>query len=711
MADRGSRLPRVAAIVGHADEADLLAHWIRHHLAIGIDHIFVSVNQEDPSTSEVLSRFGSDPRLRAAEVHSFARDPFDYFSAAVDLVSDWCTPDWILFSDTDEFWIPAATRFAEVTGLRGEGVLVVERYNMPLLREPGGTLPIASLANLAALPIITAPQDLREKYLLGCDDVPLIMERLQPKILARVDIIGRIGPGGHRVFARDPEVCRTLASDLIILHAPFTTQDRFLKKLKQIRNVFAEYGGRFHGARAWHWKYWLDLPEERLTAEYLRQSIDSRAVPELMAKGVLSTPAAHLRSARQDHLRSSAAQVRTRLAQAVGYEGRSPGRAGRSAPAEPSQTDQNQTASGSVPAAALSASTPALRPISLPTRAAIVIIGMHRSGTSALSRAVSCCGCAQPRDLMAPSQSNPGGFWESLGVVGLNNRILSALGGSWRRPGPFLVADQDLAASRDRIMSFVIEHWTEEAVSALRRAYGDAPLIVLNDPRITVLLPFWAHALATAGYGARPVIIYRHPLEVARSLQVRDQMKLRHALELWTLYNLAALTGTAAPGFIVVVGYENLLADPVAVVAPIMQRITSAFRGVHDVDLAGMRSSISAAERHHVSSTAALSQRPQVAAIVKDLWQLLLTWNSSDTGDRNGRLAALRQIYDEAMLLAGSILRSPDLVELAKQISRESSGPVVGVPSPPWRSAPSLAMSDRPEAVSGEKPSPTSSGL
>ena len=673
MADLESRLPRIAAVVGYAYDGDLLAHWIRHHLAIGIDNIFVSVNEDDPGASDVLSRIGSDPRLRAAEMRSYARDPLDYFSDAVGLVSEWCAPDWMLFSDTDEFWIPAATRLTEVAGLRRDDVLVVERYNTPLLRHPDGTLLNANLADLAELPIITAPQDLREQYRAGCDDVPWIMARLEPKVLARADIIRRIAPGGHRVFARSPAVGRTLAADLIILHAPFTTESRFLKKLEHIRSVFVLYGERFHSAQAWHWKYWLGLPEDRLTAEYLRQSIDSRAVPELMSKGVLSTPAAYLRSAGRVHGRSGTAEVQTRLAHAVAYERQSPGRAGHSHLTAAGEIGEAQPANGSVPAPAMVASSQTPGPVSLLTQTAIVILGMHRSGTSALSRALSFCGCAQPEDLMPPAHSNPGGFWESAGIVHLNNRILSALGGNWRRPGPFLVADLDLAKSRDRITCFVIEHWTEEAVSALRRAYGDAALIVLKDPRITVLLPFWEHALARAGYAVSPVIIYRHPLEVAGSLWVRDQMKLRHALELWTLYNLAALPVTPAPGFLGVFGYEDLLADPVAVAAPIMQRNTPDFVAARDADLTAVRSYVSSAERHHVSSTPALGKRAQVAPIVKDLWHLLLTWNSSDTRDRSGRLAGLRQTYDEAMLFAGSVLRSPDLAELANELAREAS--------------------------------------
>ena len=35
--------PRIAAVVGHADDPDLLRRWIRHHISIGLEHIFVEI--------------------------------------------------------------------------------------------------------------------------------------------------------------------------------------------------------------------------------------------------------------------------------------------------------------------------------------------------------------------------------------------------------------------------------------------------------------------------------------------------------------------------------------------------------------------------------------------------------------------------------------------------------------------------------------------
>ena len=70
-----------------------------------------------------------------------------------------------------------------------------------------------------------------------------------------------------------------------------------------------------------------------------------------------------------------------------------------------------------------------------PTITGLCIAGMHRSGTSALSRVLSFYGYRQASDQMPSMQDNPKGFWESLGCQQLNDQILGSLGGAWSDPG------------------------------------------------------------------------------------------------------------------------------------------------------------------------------------------------------------------------------------------------------------------------------------
>ena len=79
----------------------------------------------------------------------------------------------------------------------------------------------------------------------------------------------------------------------------------------------------------------------------------------------------------------------------------------------------------------------------------ILVLGMHRSGTSALTRMLNILGCALPDNLLGSNQSNPEGHWESLRAIEINDALLAALGRkSCHRcvPRPSPMANADRAA-------------------------------------------------------------------------------------------------------------------------------------------------------------------------------------------------------------------------------------------------------------------------
>lgn len=299
--------PRIAAIVRHADEPDLLKRWLRHHLSLGIDHIFVAVAEEDAETDRVLDAFRTDPRIRQAAVDSFAADPFSYVSDAVGVVVDWCTPDWLLFCDSDEIYITATGRLHDIAGLIDQDVLVVERYNTPPLRERDGTIRPPNFTNPAQLPmIVAASQDVEAEYLAGRAEVPCIMARQAPKLLVHADMARHVGSGGRSIGALPSGARSTLAGDAVILRVPFSTERRFRQRIQAAREQLANGGDRVQPYQAWYWQYWLALPEEQLGAEFARQAVKVSAIPMLAAQGVLTTPAEHFLPERQARTASAA---------------------------------------------------------------------------------------------------------------------------------------------------------------------------------------------------------------------------------------------------------------------------------------------------------------------------------------------------------------------------------------------------------------------
>jgi hypothetical protein len=182
----------------------------------------------------------------------------------------------------------------------------------------------------------------------------------------------------------------------------------------------------------------------------------------------------------------------------------------------------------------------------------VVVVGMHRSGTSAVANVVSRLGPALPdeTDLITAGPYNERGYWESRRFVTYDDRVLRYLGGTWSAPpapapGWELAEDVAMAELRSGAREFARVEFTE-------------PHLVLKDPRLCITLPLWRQVLDPAPVA---VLVLRDPLEVAHSLEHRDDFPLTLSLALWRRYvqqSVAAVEGL--PVF--VVEYDALLRDP-----------------------------------------------------------------------------------------------------------------------------------------------------
>ena len=180
----------------------------------------------------------------------------------------------------------------------------------------------------------------------------------------------------------------------------------------------------------------------------------------------------------------------------------------------------------------------------------VLVIGMHRSGTSALTGALGHLGLATPdtADLVAGRYDNPV-HYESTALSDLDDALLGALGGTWSAPPPLAPGWEHGPALRGFLAG---------APDAARRAFPGSSAVVWKDPRLCLLLPLW-RALLPAPVSV--VFLWRSPLAVARSLRTRQEFTVSLGLALWERYTrhaLAALAGDAC----YVLRYEELLAGP-----------------------------------------------------------------------------------------------------------------------------------------------------
>lgn len=183
----------------------------------------------------------------------------------------------------------------------------------------------------------------------------------------------------------------------------------------------------------------------------------------------------------------------------------------------------------------------------------IVVLGMHRSGTSAITRGLIALGAETGEQLMpAAIGVNDKGFWEDQEFNTINIAVLHALGHDWHTLTPIKkeeLATAELAQLRLRALDF------------LRERTEQHPIFVIKDPRTARLLPFWQDLFARVNADVSYVIAVRHPISVARSLAARNGVPTEKSHYLWLEHLVAALTYTANKDR-VVIDYDRLMDDP-----------------------------------------------------------------------------------------------------------------------------------------------------
>lgn len=238
---------------------------------------------------------------------------------------------------------------------------------------------------------------------------------------------------------------------------------------------------------------------------------------------------------------------------------------------------------------------------------ALVVAGMHRSGTSALARVFSLLGAELPKSLMAPAVDNPKGFWESAAIAALNDEVLDHLDASWDDVLTFVARRTSL---RDQ-SGFVMR-----ASDLLKSEFSQERMIVLKEPRMCLLLDLWLEALGRCNFSPCVVIPVRDPLEVSASLSARDGQSRGRGLLLWLAHFLAAESSSRGVPR-VFVSYDDLLQDWRRVVQRVEATIGAQFvawtpSAERDID-----EFIDVSMRHFVSPSSLIGSRSDVSPWVK----------------------------------------------------------------------------------------------
>ena len=186
------------------------------------------------------------------------------------------------------------------------------------------------------------------------------------------------------------------------------------------------------------------------------------------------------------------------------------------------------------------------------TKKLIVVIGMHRSGTSTVMNALACLGVSLGDDLLPPGVDNPKGFFEDKSVNDLNNEMLDVIGQTWFSLS--LVSNAD-------IEKLIALGYLEKAVDLLGEKLKSTSVFGFKDPRVSKLLKFWKLVFARIDCEVQYVLCLRHPLSVANSLLQRNQSPIQKGYLLWLSYNLS-IVAEGQDLHLIALDYDQLMEKP-----------------------------------------------------------------------------------------------------------------------------------------------------
>lgn len=185
----------------------------------------------------------------------------------------------------------------------------------------------------------------------------------------------------------------------------------------------------------------------------------------------------------------------------------------------------------------------------------IVVLGMHRSGTSVVTRGLQVMGVDLGNKLMPPVDgNNKKGFWEDMDIYSLNIEMLDSINSDWHYLTPI---------QHDEVNTLRKKGYIRQAVKLVKEKTSGIPVFGFKDPRVTRLLPFWNEVFIQSRLNVSYVLTLRHPLSVCKSLQKRDGFDLEKGCLLWVEHMISSFTGTEGKNRILV-DYDRLMASPEA---------------------------------------------------------------------------------------------------------------------------------------------------
>ncbi|WP_167767850.1 glycoside hydrolase family 99-like domain-containing protein [Stutzerimonas stutzeri] len=260
----------------------------------------------------------------------------------------------------------------------------------------------------------------------------------------------------------------------------------------------------------------------------------------------------------------------------------------------------------------------------------VVVLGMHRCGTSVITRGLQALGVDLGTSLMPASEGNNAkGFWEDIEFNKINIDLLAALGHSWHSLMP---------VEREEWEKGALDSFRLPALELLRSRFEHTEYFGVKDPRVVRTLPFWQPIFEHLGLQVSYVIACRNPANVARSLASRDGFELEKGYLLWLEHMLLSMKySESAPR--VLIDYDRVLQSPEYELQRIAKLVGLPFDASSEEFASYRKDFLETALRHHACSLEDLKYDPAAPPEIIEVSQRLFAVAAERSEDDDGLVA------------------------------------------------------------------------
>jgi len=270
----------------------------------------------------------------------------------------------------------------------------------------------------------------------------------------------------------------------------------------------------------------------------------------------------------------------------------------------------------------------------------VVVLGMHRSGTSAITRGLKVLGVDLGDNLLpAESGNNEKGFFEDATITAYNEELLADLGHAW---------DSLVPISPEELNSPITQSHKVRAIEHLREKVADIKCFGVKDPRMSRLLPFWQEIFVELGLKVSYVVAFRNPKNVAHSLVKRNDFEVEKGYFLWLEHMLLSLKYSQGASR-VFVNYELMLQEPEKQLCRISKSLGLPFDPQGPEFQEYKHEFLQHSLQHNSFTLDGLAKDEKVPADVLNLSLLLLQLSRDEHADDQAVVATVSELY-QAML-------------------------------------------------------------